>query len=100
MSAETVEDLIHECLPKLTRLNAVVRFDLGRDGQYVIDARTAKPTLIDEPDGTDDCVIKISAENLVKLIRGEMDPMLGYTLGRIKVGGSMGVAMKLVSAIS
>jgi len=42
----------------------------------------------------------VSRENIVKLINGDMDPILAYTLGRIKVQGSMDVAMKLVKALT
>lgn len=96
-----VEDRLRDALPKLARLGAVVRFDLGADGAWLVDARGSSP-ILDEDSGADTdaaCSIKITAENLVKLMEGRMDPMLGYTLGKIKVSGSMGVAMKLVSAI-
>lgn len=96
-----VEDRLREALPKLARLGAVVRFDLGADGAWLVDARSGTPVL-DGEDGADAdpaCTIKITADNLIKLMDGRLDPMLGYTLGKIKVSGSMGVAMKLVGAI-
>ncbi|MCR6632546.1 MAG: SCP2 sterol-binding domain-containing protein [Magnetospirillum sp.] len=96
-----VEDRLRESLPKLTRLGAVVRFDLGGDGVWVVDARGTSPSLTEGDDGDSDpaCTVKITADNLIKLMDGRLDPMLGYTLGKIKVAGSMGVAMKLVGAI-
>lgn len=95
-----IEVTLEEGLGKLAGLGAVVCFDLGSDGQWFIDARSRNPVL-HQDDGEDpDCTIKISADNLTKLMGGRLDPMLGYTLGKIKVRGSMGVAMKLVSAIS
>jgi putative sterol carrier protein len=97
-----VEHRLRAALPRLSRLGAVVRFDLGGDGSWVVDARTAAPVLA--RDGDDDeevaCTIKISADNLIRLMDGSLDPMLGYTLGKIKVSGSKGVAMKLVGAIA
>lgn len=95
-----VEERLRDALPRLTRLGAVVRFDLGKEGAWLVDACGAAPTLA-EDDGDADvaCTIKMTSENLVKLMEGKMDPMLGYTLGKIKVSGSMGVAMKLVGAI-
>ncbi|ALK09930.1 SCP2 sterol-binding domain-containing protein [Blastochloris viridis] len=95
------EDRLREALPRLGRLGAVVRFDLGSDGMWVVDARSSAPVLA-QVDGDDDaaCTIKISADNLIRLMDGSLDPMLGYTLGKIKVSGSKGVAMKLVSAIA
>lgn len=92
-------DFINEALPKLHRMKSVLRFDLGDEG-YTIDARTAEPVLVEDGSLDPDCTIKVSRENIVKLINGEMDPILAYTLGRIKVQGSMDVAMKLVKALT
>lgn len=96
-----VEERLRDALPKLNRLGAMVRFDLGKDGMWVVDASGAAPTLSEDDDSDLDvaCTIKITSDNLVKLMDGKLDPMLGYTLGKIKVSGSMGVAMKLVGAI-
>lgn len=98
MTTDMLDDLIAKTLPRLGRLGAMVRFDLGEQGAYVIDARDGGAVLADDGDDSD-CTIKITAENLAKLIKGQMDPMLGYTLGRIKVKGSLEVAMRLVRAI-
>lgn len=96
-----VEDRLRDALPKLSRLGAVVRFDLGKDGAWLVDASANSPILSEDDGGDADaaCTIKITSENLIKLMDGKLDPMLGYTLGKIKVSGSMGVAMKLVGAI-
>jgi len=92
-------DFINEALPKLYRMKSVLRFDLGDEG-HTIDARTDKPVLVEDGSLDPDCTIKVSRENIVKLINGDMDPILAYTLGRIKVQGSMDVAMKLVKALT
>ena len=63
-----------------------------------MDARRAAPEFVDADTETD-CLIQCSAENLLRILEGSLDPMLAYTLGKIKLKGSMGVAMKLVSAI-
>ncbi|MTJ79413.1 MAG: SCP2 sterol-binding domain-containing protein [Telmatospirillum sp.] len=98
MSGESIEERLKTALPQLSNLSAVVKFDLGGDGHWLVDARKPQPTLAEE-DGDADCTIVISTQNLEKLLDGKMDPMLAYTLGKIKVRGSMGVAMKLVSAL-
>ncbi len=86
-------------LAKLSGLGEIVRFDLGDDGTYTIDARAPQPLLLTDSEEEAACTIRISKENLDKLIEGELDPMLAYTFGKIKVSGSLGVAMKLVSAL-
>jgi putative sterol carrier protein len=37
--------------------------------------------------------------DLEKLTAGELNPMLAYTLGRLKVEGSMGIAMKVAALL-
>lgn len=96
---QEVEDRIEAVLPKLSRLGSVVKFDFGADGNLVVDATGPAATVARDSDVDADCTIKITPANLVKLIDGDLDPMLGYTMGKIKVVGSTGVAMKLVGAL-
>ena len=42
-----------------------------------------------------DCTIRLSRENLVKLLGRELNPMTGVMLGKLKVSGDMGVALGL-----
>ena len=94
-----IEERFEKLLPSLARLGAVVRFDMGADGAPVLDARGGRAILTDDEAADADCTIKITKDNLLRLIDGKLDPMLGYTLGKIRVAGSMGVAMKLIGAL-
>ena len=64
-----------------------------------MDARGGEVKLVEDGSLGPDCTIKVSRDILVKLANGEMVPILAYTLGRIKIQGSMDIAMKLVKAI-
>ena len=44
-------------------------------------------------------VIKSSAENALKLIRGELNPMSAFMTGKVKINGDMGLAMKLFNLL-
>ena len=99
MSDDESLEVMRDALPKLSRMKSVLRFDLGDAGGYTIDARSEKAVLVDDGSIEPDCTIKVSRENMLKLVSGDMDPILAYTLGRIKVQGSMDVAMKLVKAL-
>ena len=79
-------------------LGARVMFDLGEDGCVLIDA-TATPPAVREEAGEADCTIRVSLDNLEKLMAGAMNPTLAYTLGRLKIEGSMGLAMKVASLL-
>jgi putative sterol carrier protein len=64
----------------------------------LIDA-TETPAKVSNDDGEADCTIRLSQDRLEQLIDGRMSPTLAYTLGQIKVDGSLGVAMKLASLL-
>lgn len=59
---------------------------------------TEHPPVIGTEDlGDANTTITISPENLQKLLAGKLDPTLGYMTGKLKVEGSMGVALKLTA---
>ncbi len=92
-------EALEAALPKLSRMNSILRFDLNDGTGHTIDARGGEVKLVEDGSLEPDCTVKVSRDNLVKLVNGEMDPILAYTLGRIKIQGSMDIAMKLVKAI-
>ena len=98
MDDDDLMDRLRSSLPQMAGIGAVVGFDLGEQGIWLVDARCLPPLIIDS-DTEADCLIRCTAENLLRILDGKLDPMLAYTLGKIKIKGSMGVAMKLVSAI-
>ncbi|HEY1722130.1 MAG TPA: SCP2 sterol-binding domain-containing protein [Magnetospirillaceae bacterium] len=99
MADESLKDRLTAMMPRLGGLGAIIAFDFGDDGKYVVDARGAVAKLADD-DADPACTIKASGSTMLKLIEGSLDPMLAYTLGKLKISGSMGVAMKLASSLS
>jgi len=81
---------------KLKELNHTVLFDLGDDGRILLDARTDGVKITPNPDSEEaDTTLALSAENLGKLMEGDLNPMVAFTMGRLKIFGSKGVALKL-----
>lgn len=92
-----VEDIVErmrENALQLRSLNARVKFNFGDDGQLFVDA-TQSPVVVNTEDQEADCIIRISADNMRKMLAGKLDPMLAFTFGKLKVEGSKGIAMKL-----
>jgi len=82
------------------KLGYKVKFLLedGLDGGIIFWDGTEHPPAIDNEDKADaTTTIKISPENLKKLMEGALDPTLAYMTGKLKVEGSMGVALKLTA---
>lgn len=75
-------------------LGATLMFDCGDEGVVVIDGRTDPHTVANERIEAD-CTVTISRANLVALMTGELDPMMGFMTGQFRVAGDMGVALKL-----
>lgn len=98
MADKELEARLTAVMPRLGGLGAIIAFDFGDDGKYVVDARGAVAKLAG-PDAEPVCTIKATGANMLKLIDGSLDPMLAYTLGKLKISGSMGVAMKLASSL-
>jgi putative sterol carrier protein len=98
MSLETATDQIRVQLPQLGALGYRVKFAINDTGVVLVDATATPPTLSND-DGEADCTIRLSEDRLAQLIDGRLSPTLAYTLGQIKVEGSLGVAMKLASLL-
>ena len=98
MSLETATDQIRAQLPQLAALGYRVKFAINDTGVVYVDASRTPPTLSND-DGEADCTIRLSEDRLAQLIDGRLSPTLAYTLGQIKVEGSLGVAMKLASLL-
>lgn len=93
MSLDELTSRIKEKVGANSGLDATVKFDLG-DGVIFVDGKSS-PNSVSNEDKDADCTITISRANFEKLIAGDLDPTTAYMFGKIKVSGSMGVAMKL-----
>jgi putative sterol carrier protein len=67
-----------------------LKFDCGEDGVIVLADNQASTN-----DRDTDCTLRLSTENLKKLLTGKLNPMTAVMMGKIKISGDMGVAMKL-----
>jgi putative sterol carrier protein len=75
-------------------LGHTVKIDLGADGIIFWDGTGATPTITNQS-AEAETTLGISLENLDKLIAGDLDPTMAYMTGKLKISGSMGVALKM-----
>ena len=89
MPLQSIADKIQVGLGKSDFIDTL-KFDCGDDGVIVIaDKQTS---LVDQ---ATDCTIRISARNLEKLVAGNLNPMTGVMMGKLKISGDTSVALKL-----
>jgi putative sterol carrier protein len=100
MELSELTDELRKRAGQNVKLGYKVRFILEDDSIIFWDG-TEHPPAIDNEDKADaTTTIRISPENLKKLMDGALDPTLAYMTGKLKVEGSMGVALKLTSMFS
>jgi len=98
MSFETVAAEIRGNLMQFAGLGYKVKFAFDEGGVLLLDGTATPPTLSEE-DSEADCVISSSLDNAVKLMNGQLNPMMAYTLGKLRIEGSIGVALKMASML-
>ena len=98
MGMENLAEQIRRRAGQSPRLGYTVKFALSEDGVIRWDGTGSEPR-IETVDGPADTTIRISEDNLEKLLAGQLDPTLAYMTGKLKVEGSLGVAMKLTTLL-
>ena len=78
------------------KIGSTIKFAFD-DGSIILLDDSVTPATVSNLDGTAKCTVKISLENFVKLLEGEMSAMGAYMMGRLKIEGDMAVAMKLAN---
>ena len=84
-----------EALVKAGGTDKSVKFDFGDDGQIF-----ASGTEATTENNEADCTISLSKEDFVSLAEGNLDPMMAFMSGKLKVAGDMSVAMGLQTIFS
>ncbi len=92
-------EAIEERAETLSTLGYRVRFDLTDGGSILVDATGGGVDVSTTAEAEADTVMKLSSDNLLKLINGKLSPMMAFSTGRLKVQGSQGVAMKLAGLL-
>lgn len=96
----------HEMLHKMTHAfdaeaagdtRAVIQYQISEPVYHVVSngELVAHDGEAEDPDLT----VKISDNDLVKLFRGELNPMTAFMTGKIRVSGDMTLAQRLVTFV-
>lgn len=89
---------ISEKAAGIPAIGASIKLDLGEQ-KVLIDGK-GDSNVVSDCDDEADCVVSTSMENFLALVKGDLNPMMAVMMGKIKIKGDMGVAMKLQSLIA
>ncbi len=79
-------------------LNATLKFDCAADGVIFVQAASV-PNQVSNENLDAACTISIALSDLAALLKGELNPMNGFMMGKLKVSGDMSIAMRLQSVV-
>ena len=97
MDLNEITAKISDVLSSGADFDNTVKFDFGDVGKLFIDGANSA---VSNDDGDADATISVDFDDFKKLAQGQMDPMMAFMQGKLKVSGDMSVAMKLQGLFS
>lgn len=94
MTLQQLTDRIRQMAAGRPAFGQTIKLDLGNDGIIMLDG-SAGPTRVDNADAAADATVRLTAETLARLLDGALSPTVAMMIGKIRVDGSIGAAMKL-----
>lgn len=98
MTLDEIVAKIRQKTTYATGFHARVLFDFGDDGFVHVDA-SQSPAEITTEEKEADVTLATSIDTFSKILNGESDPNIAFMMGKLKIRGSMGLALKLNSLL-
>lgn len=94
MSLEQYTALVTQKTAEAADLNKKIKFDLTDEGIIHVDASVSPPVVTNE-DLEADVTFVLSSDNFEGLLDGSLNPQMAFMMGKLKIDGDMGLALKL-----
>lgn len=97
MSFEATLEKVNTVAAVADPLGHTVKFVFKNDEGVIYIDGTQDPNVVSTEDKEAECSISVSKEDFDKLMSGDLNPMMAFMGGKLKIEGNMGIAMKLSS---
>ena len=96
MSLQSLTERVQTLVGTDSGLDATFKF-ITDEGIISVDTKQV-PNVVTNEDLETECAMEISTKNALDLLGGELNPMMAYMMGKLKIKGDMGLAMKIAQA--
>ena len=90
----SLDDIAEKLTSRLVGFNHTLKLDFEEDGILFVDA-TQNPPVVTKDDNEAEVTLRTSIDTFEKILKGDQDPNIAFMMGKLKVSGSMGLALKL-----
>jgi len=90
----SLDEIAEKLTKRLVGFNHTMKLDFDGDGFVHVDA-TQNPPVASLEDKDAEVTLTTSIETFTKILNGDQDPNIAFMMGKLKVSGSMGLALKL-----
>ncbi|VAV97633.1 hypothetical protein MNBD_ALPHA02-1368 [hydrothermal vent metagenome] len=94
MSLDSITAEIRDKAQSMDANGKTIKIDFQGDGTIFIDGANTPPTVSND-DNDADVTLIISEENFEGLMDGSLNPQMAFMMGKLKIDGDMGLALKL-----
>lgn len=96
MDIEEETNKIREKVGDDCGIGGKIKFDLGDEGVIFVDSSVV-PNVVSNENIEADCTITLSSDDFMQIQGGDLDPTTAFMMGKLKIEGNMGLAMKIQS---
>lgn len=95
---ESLQEKLGQSVSKLAGMSCVYQFRVG-DLSYHVGLMDGKATVAKGEASSPNCTVTIAESDFLDLLSGKLNGQMAFMTGKLKVGGDLGLALKLESLL-
>jgi putative sterol carrier protein len=82
---------------KTAGINAIYQFNVtgAGGGEWYVNTKTSPVEIAQGTAPDANCIVTLADEDLVAIVSGTLNAQMAFMTGKVRIGGDMGLAMKL-----